>query len=380
MSKTRGSSTVKVFISHSHHDRHLAYELQSVLEGYGAETFFDQDDIQIADELPSKIREGLSWCDILLLLWSANAASSDWVMKEWNMAYDLRKKIVPYVLDGTPLPNPLDNLVYLEVGDREHADAKLLRTIIGPVPPPPTLFPGRWQASVDALGMGGATFELELRENGQVEGTGRLSKSGLIGGLADETLRQLMEMDVPIHGSWSYDQVTKVLTLETSTSILGQKQDDTVKIKTTGREKAIVGEDLGGRSWKLQRVERVDISEGIKEIRDKSSGTPAAHLEGAFTYFYALGAIITKVAEMGKPGSYTTTIPWAIDSTGQPYHEPMELTATRSEDYRDAVGQTVCEITVSHRYRDKPSGPPRVSVQQCVLLGGQWKPLKSGQQ
>ena len=109
----------KVFLSHSHRDRHSATELQFVLETQGAETYLDQDKIQAGDILPKRIREGISWCDTFLLIWSSRAAVSDWVGKEWNTAYDLRKKIIPYSLDSTLLPAALQNLVRVEAGDRE---------------------------------------------------------------------------------------------------------------------------------------------------------------------------------------------------------------------------------------------------------------------
>ena len=382
MSKKRGSSTVKIFISHSHRDRHLATELQSVLTQYGAETFLDQDKIQAGDDLSIEIRDGISSCDVLLLLWSASAASSAWVRAEWDMAYDLSKKIIPYVLDGTAFPSTPENLLYLDAGDREHADAGLLRSIFGNDFRPEdttTLFPGRWQAIVDVLGIGQAIFELELRENGQLEGTGFLSNSGLIGGLADETMRRLLERQIPVYGKWSYDQVTQALTLNTTASILGQEQHDTVRILATGREEgAISGEDLGGRFWKLQRVQEVDLSKWIEEFIEKCTGTP---YDAAFTIAYALGGFPRKVAEMEKPGSYRMIIPWAQDIKGEKiYCEPMELKATRGEDYRDDLGQTGCEVTMTWRWRDNRSGPPCVQVVQFCIVDGQWIKLRAKQQ
>jgi hypothetical protein len=218
----------------------------------------DQEKIRAGDILPDRIREGITWCDAFLLIWSVSAVSSKWVQHEWNMAYELRKKIVPYVLDGTPLPPGLDNLVYIELKDRELGDAQLLTTIFGRdfAPDPTTLFPGHWRASLDAFGMIQATYDLQLRANGQLEGEGGASQSGLAGQIAAQIgMGGLLTMRIPVHGSWSYDQGTQVLTLELSASGFGQQTHDTVKIRTTGREKqAISGQDLGGRMWTLQRL------------------------------------------------------------------------------------------------------------------------------
>src|SRR5262245_10581777 len=125
-----GSSPV-VFISHSHVDRAVATRLQRVLEDEHAVTYLDQDQIQAADLLPQRIRDGIESCTALLLLWSASAAASSWVHNEWELAYDRRKKIIPYLLDGTHLPPPLDNLVYVDQTDAKVANANLLKAIFG---------------------------------------------------------------------------------------------------------------------------------------------------------------------------------------------------------------------------------------------------------
>ena len=87
--------SAKVFISHSHRDRAVATDLQRVLMKFGAQTFLDQDKIQVADVLPDRIQQGIEWCNTFLLIWSSSAAASDWVGKEWNAAYELRRKMFP---------------------------------------------------------------------------------------------------------------------------------------------------------------------------------------------------------------------------------------------------------------------------------------------
>ena len=153
MSRQRRPSTARVFISHSHADRHFAVELQDILEKHGAETFLDQDTIDTLDNLPDRIQKGISWCDSLLLLWSASAASSSWVQREWQTAQEWRKEVVPYVLDAAPLPFPLNQLVHINASDMHHGNSILLRTIVGGNVEPEGIFAGRWTASVDAFGM-----------------------------------------------------------------------------------------------------------------------------------------------------------------------------------------------------------------------------------
>ena len=246
----------KIFLSHSHRDRHSATELQTVLETHDAETYLDQDQIQAGDILPERIREGINWCDIFLLIWSSSAAASDWVEKEWDTAYDLRKKIIPYSLDSTPLPASLQNLVRVESVDRERGDAKLLMAVFGRefTPDPTTLFPGNWRASMDAFGMVQGTYDLELRTNGQVEGKGGIEQSGVAGDLARSMgMEGILNMRIPVQGNWSYDRGSQILTLNMTASGFGQQNTDIVRIRTTGREEgAIQGQDLSWRTWTLR--------------------------------------------------------------------------------------------------------------------------------
>ena len=71
----------KVFISHSHQDRHIATSVDKVLRKHSAETFLDQDSIQAGEVLSEKIEEGITWCNAFVLIWSIEAAKSPWVRR-----------------------------------------------------------------------------------------------------------------------------------------------------------------------------------------------------------------------------------------------------------------------------------------------------------
>jgi hypothetical protein len=240
----------------------------------------DQDKIQVAENLPERIQEGINWCNTFLLIWSSRAVASAWVEEEWNTAYDSRKKIIPYSLDSSPLPNELENLVRVEVNDQEHGDANLLKAVFGRdfTPDPTTLFPGKWQASVDAFGTAQGTYDLELRKNGQVDGMGGVSNSGLVGQMAGQMgMSDLLNMRIPFHGSWSYNRGSKTLTINTSTdAVFGQQQNDTIRIRATGHEKgAITGQDLAGRNWTLKRMgekKRSRVDNDKQEVRMQLQG------------------------------------------------------------------------------------------------------------
>ncbi len=245
----------KIFISHK--DRYNATQMQVVLESTGADTFLDQDEIQAGDNLPNRITKGINWCNVFLLLWSFDAAKSVWVEKEWNKAYDSRKKIIPYLLYNTPLPYELENLVFVESEDKYHGNAALLKAIFGHgyTPNQTTLFPGVWEAEVNAFGMASGWYILELRTNGQITGKGGVGQSGMAATMIqDMGMGHFLNIEFPISGTWTYEQGNKLLTLTVTASGFGQTTTDIVKIITTGRERGeIQGQDIGGRTWTIRR-------------------------------------------------------------------------------------------------------------------------------
>ncbi len=218
------SSTVQptrdanVFVSHSHADRETAVDLNRVLTKHGAQVFLDQARIEAGDPLPDRLRDGIRWCNRFLLLWSSSASRSKWVREEWNYAYDEKKKILPYRLDSTPLPDVLDNLVYIDSGDQGVGHANLLSAVFGRTftPADPTeLFPGLWRARLAIGGLGDTTYDVELRKNGQLVGSGSMGQSGIVGELARQTGHgHLLDMKIPLRGRWSYEDVARILTLD----------------------------------------------------------------------------------------------------------------------------------------------------------------------
>lgn len=248
-----------VFISHSHADRDTTVNLNRILIKNGAEVFLDQDRIEAGDPLPDRLRDGIRWCNRFLLIWSWSASQSAWVHEEWDYAYSERKKILPYVLDDTPLPDALENLVYVMGEDRSVGHANLLAAIFGKAFKPADsteLFPGLWRACLAIQGLADATYDLELRRNGQVVGSGSMGQSGMFGELARQAgFGNLLNMKIPIRGQWSYEDVARTLTLDMTAEGFGTSNHEVIKITTTGRERdALYGQDLASRPWMVQRV------------------------------------------------------------------------------------------------------------------------------
>lgn len=263
LEKTGGLGRVngppKIFLSHSHRDRDTAAYLQKILKDNGIRTFLDQHQIVPGQELEDRLTLGLIWCDKLLLLWSAYANGSKFVHWECKHADRLVKDMVPYVLDSTPLPRRLGRLVFIDSSDQTHGHVQLLRMVLGrgwKPPSPATLFPGLWRANLNLLGFGEAEYELELRANGQVIGNGQIKQSGLMGDLArDLGVSQVLSMNIPITGTWSYDDRENILQLDITATLMGQMNRDVVTVRTTGEEKGwLQAQTLGGLPWRLKRV------------------------------------------------------------------------------------------------------------------------------
>jgi hypothetical protein len=249
----------KVFLSHSHADRDTAVDLNRVLTKHGGEVFLDQAHIEAGDPLPDRLKDGIRWCDRFLLLWSTTASRSRWIGEEWNYAYAEKKKILPYVLDGTPLPDLLDNLVYIDANDRDVGHANLLSAVFGRTFKPTDsteMFPGLWRAQLAIGGLGDATYDVELRKNGQLLGSGSMGQSGIFGEIARQNgLGHLLNMKIPLRGRWSYEDRARVLTLDITADGFGTSNQEVITITTTGRERqALHGQDLAGRPWVVQRL------------------------------------------------------------------------------------------------------------------------------
>ncbi len=98
-----------VFISHNKKQKARARMLAMALVENGSSVWFDEWNLRPGDSLTGGIEEGLSNADVFVLLWSKDAARSNWVGTEVR-AYLRRRvddsslRIVPVMVDDTPLP------------------------------------------------------------------------------------------------------------------------------------------------------------------------------------------------------------------------------------------------------------------------------------
>ncbi|WP_033822963.1 toll/interleukin-1 receptor domain-containing protein [Kitasatospora sp. MBT63] len=112
------------FLSHNHRDKPLVSPLASRLRMLGVEVWLDSWNIAPGDSIPGKVNEALGLADTALVFWSSNAADSRWVDTEWQTAFTRRLsddsvRIIPIVLDATPLPPVLRPIMYVSLTDRD---------------------------------------------------------------------------------------------------------------------------------------------------------------------------------------------------------------------------------------------------------------------
>lgn len=96
-----------VFVSYSRKDSTQVAKAVELLEAGGADVFRDLDDIQYGDRWEDVIRTKLAEAERVLVFWSMHAQLSEWVEREWMVAISMQKRVVPILLDQTPLPPEL---------------------------------------------------------------------------------------------------------------------------------------------------------------------------------------------------------------------------------------------------------------------------------
>jgi len=96
-----------VFISYSRVNGEVVSIAAKLLRAGGATVFQDVVDIGYGADWQEALAKAIRQCERVLVFWSLAASSSEWVEREWRMALQAGKRIVPMLLDKTPLPKEL---------------------------------------------------------------------------------------------------------------------------------------------------------------------------------------------------------------------------------------------------------------------------------
>jgi TIR domain len=124
-------SGVRAFICHSSADKDVVRRLAADLRRSGIEAWFDEWEIRPGDSIIDKINEGISGCEVFIVVISKNSVASRWVREELNAAVIRRirdqARLIPVRLDNSEVPALLSSLKHVdlsryEVGLRELAE------------------------------------------------------------------------------------------------------------------------------------------------------------------------------------------------------------------------------------------------------------------
>jgi TIR domain len=112
---------LKVFISHSSTDQWIANKIAADLSELGIAVFLDVKDLETGDDFDEVIRRQLSESDELLVLISAIALSSHWVMMEFGAARALGKRLALVLIGVSPneLPAPINRHLARDINQIE---------------------------------------------------------------------------------------------------------------------------------------------------------------------------------------------------------------------------------------------------------------------
>ena len=120
------SANKGVFLSYSRENERIVSIAARLLRAGGATVFQDVVDIEFGAKWQDALSDAIKRCERVLVFWSAAAATSKWVEREWQAALTAGKRVVPMLLDATPLPAELaalqgmpDLMRLLEAGTRE---------------------------------------------------------------------------------------------------------------------------------------------------------------------------------------------------------------------------------------------------------------------
>ena len=147
---------MRIFISHSSKNKRIAGRLADDLADGEVDVWIDRDELNSGDPLLDELQEALAACTHLLLLWSKPASESRYVKAEWQAAYDLRKVIIPCLLDGTARPLFLAQLIFGDMRRSYETGFAQIKKALGADVAPPVRTeipaPGRdKQAVIDEL-------------------------------------------------------------------------------------------------------------------------------------------------------------------------------------------------------------------------------------
>ena len=115
--RTSSTTTTKthVFVSYCRDDARIVSIMVDVIKVGRPTIFRDVDSIGPGDKWRPTITDAIATCDVFVLFWCRHARASTAVRSEWRQALRAGKRIVPILVDRTPLPTPLAEYQWIDV-------------------------------------------------------------------------------------------------------------------------------------------------------------------------------------------------------------------------------------------------------------------------
>jgi TIR domain/Restriction endonuclease len=131
----RVAESARVFLSYARPDRSAAEDIAQALKLADFQVWFDSWELRPGDSIATKIREGLSASDFLVVLLSPDSANSRWVREEvtLSLSNELRQRaisVVPAILRHCDVPQALRGFLPINLSDdRATGVAKLVERL-----------------------------------------------------------------------------------------------------------------------------------------------------------------------------------------------------------------------------------------------------------
>lgn len=130
--------TAKIFISHSSKDKEFVRNLAEDLNALGHTPWLDEHSIRVGDCIVSKVEEGVTAADYVVVALSPNSVNSGWVEREWKTKYwdevsARRTYVLPVLLADCEIPIFLKTKKYADFRKNYAVGLAQLSTAIDPL-------------------------------------------------------------------------------------------------------------------------------------------------------------------------------------------------------------------------------------------------------
>jgi len=133
----KGSSGIKVCISHSSSDKQFVRGLAVDLSAIGIQPWLDEWEILAGESIVEKVGAGIEDADLMIVVLSQHAIASKWVENEWQAKYwsevnERRVAVIPVLLEDCNVPTLLRTKKYVDFRvDYASALELLVKSIVG---------------------------------------------------------------------------------------------------------------------------------------------------------------------------------------------------------------------------------------------------------